>query len=280
VINWRKWPIKKGSIKIQGDDISVYYRGNWNEKLFSKSLTVVGSRKMSKYGQLIIEKFMPQLVANKITIISGFMYGVDTEAHQQCLNVGGKTIAVLGCGLNYLTPIENDNLYTRILENDGMVISEYEPDFKATIWSFPQRDRILANISSKGVLVIEAGMKSGSLITARIAKENNVHIWSVPGPITSAVSEGTNWLIKEKWAEMMVSSEQITNQKLMQVNLFDKDMSDDQKEIYNLLKVEPLSIDELSRKINKNAGEIGILVSMMGIEDLVFEDNGKVYVKN
>lgn len=277
---WRDWPIRNGVIKVNGNKKNIFFRGEINERLLDKSLTVVGSRRMTRYGQNVIERFMPELVANKTTIISGFMYGVDTQAHRQCLELGGKTIAVLGCGLNYLTPIENDDLYTNILETGGAVISEYESEFKATVWSFPQRDRILAGMSTLGVLVIEAGIKSGSLITARIAKENNVKIWSVPGPITSSVSEGTNWLIKEKWAEITTEPEQITQIKMIQENLLQFDLPNDQKVIYELLRVESLSIDELSRKVRKSVSELGITISMMSLSGTISEESGKFYLKS
>lgn len=276
---WREWPIQTGEILVNGIKKKIFFRGVLDENILKKSLTVVGSRKMSRYGQNVIEKFMPELVANKITIISGFMYGVDTEAHRQCVELGGKTVAVLGCGLNYLTPIENDDLYTNILETGGAVISEYEADFKATVWTFPQRDRILAGLSTLGVLVVEAGMKSGSLITARIAKENNIKIWSVPGPITSSVSEGTNWLIKENWAEIINSPEQITQTKVTQENLLQFDLPNEQKVIFDLLKIEALSVDELSRKIKRKVSELGITISIMSLSGLVFEEGGKIYLK-
>lgn len=279
MVNWRKWPIEKGEIDIFGEKKKIFYRGNWNKKLFDKSITIVGSRRMSRYGVDVIDKVVPELVGNGMTIISGFMYGVDTQAHRTCLEMGGTTVAVLGSGLNSLTPIENDDLYTDILNKGGLVMSEYEPEFKATVWSFPQRDRILAGLSTMGVLVVEAGMKSGSLITARIAKENSVKIWAVPGPITSSVSEGTNWLIAEGWGDIVTSAEIITKKKMVQESLLESDIPTEQKQIMDLLKIEALSIDELARKTGKGVSELGITISMMSLTDLVKEEGGKVFTK-
>jgi len=126
---WKKWPVKiiekkdfpKQLKEIKNVPEKLYYRGEWNNQIFEKSLAVVGSRRMSRYGKEVINQFMPELVAKNITIISGFMYGVDTESHLACLEFGGKTVAVLGGGLNVLTPVENDNLYTKILKNAGLV---------------------------------------------------------------------------------------------------------------------------------------------------------------
>jgi DNA processing protein len=231
MIEWKKWDIKTIEKKdfpehlreIRNCPKRLFYRGNWDNKIFSKSLAMVGSRKMSQYGQEVVAKFMPELVANKITIISGFMYGIDTESHQKCLEFGGKTVAVLGGGLNVLTPPENCNLYNEILEKGGLVISEYETDFQPTRWSFPQRNRIVSGLSSLGVLVVEAELKSGSLITAKFGREQNKKIYVIPGQVTSSTAQGTNYLIKNNLGQIVVSADDITNNKLfnLQRNLFD-----------------------------------------------------------
>jgi len=170
---------------------------------------------MSRYGQEVVAKFMPDLVANKITIISGFMYGVDTESHQKCLEFGGRTVAVLGGGLNILVPPENDDLYSQILNNGGLVISEYKNNFQPTLWSFPQRNRIVAGLSTLGVLVVEAGIKSGSLITARMGREQGKKIYVIPGQITSSTAEGTNYLIKNDLGEMVTLADDISKNKII-----------------------------------------------------------------
>lgn len=289
-MNWKDWPIETIEKKdfpeqlknIRNCPLKLYYRGEWNDKLFKKSLTIVGSRRMTRYGREVIEKFMPELVANGLTIISGFMYGVDTESHQKCLELGGKTIAVLGGGLDVLTPTENDDLYSQILDNGGVVVTEYENDFQPTLWSFPQRDRIVAGLANTGVLVIEAGMKSGSLITARFGREQEKCVWAVPGPITSSVSAGTNYLIENNLAKMITEASQITQKKaiLTQTNIFEDNIPEDQKKIINILKIEPLTVDEISRSLKKNVAEIGLAISMMSLNDLVTEENGKIYIKN
>ncbi len=285
---WKKWPIKiirKIDFPKQLKDIKncpekLYFRGNWNNSLFKKSLAIVGSRRMSRYGIEVINKFMPELVANKISIISGFMYGVDTESHAKCLEFGGKTIAVLGGGLDILTPPENDNLYSQILEMGGLVVSEYEPDFQPTLWSFPQRNRIVAGLSTLGVLVIEAGMKSGSLITARMGREQGKNIFSIPGQINNSIAEGTNYLIKNNLAKMVTSTQDIVgSNQIFQENLFES-CDPLENEIIKLLKIESLSIDDLSKKINKSVVETGIKIGLMSLQNFIFEENGKIYLKN
>ena len=285
---WKKWPINiikyndfPGQLKeIKNCPEKLFYRGNWDNNIFSKSLAVVGSRRMSRYGKEVIAKFMPELVASKICIISGFMYGVDTESHLKCLEFGGKTVAVLGGGLDILTPLENDNLYSQILEAGGLVISEYEANFQPTLWSFPQRNRIVSGLSTLGVLVVEAGMKSGSLVTARIGREQNKHIFAVPGQLTNRIAEGTNYLIKNNLGKIVTEVQDIIGGSSHQIQetLFE---STDPLEniIIQLLKIEPLSIDELCLKMHNSVRVINTKITMMALNNLVFEENGKIYLK-
>jgi len=267
---WKKW-------KIYRKD-KLYYRGEWDDRLFDKTLVVVGSRKMTRYGKEVVGKFMPDLIASGMTIISGFMYGIDSEAHNQCIEMGGKTIAVLGSGLNYLTSIDNDGLYTKILESGGLVISEFEPDFKATVWSFPMRNKVVAGLATVGVLVIEAGMKSGSLITARLGKELNKPVFAVPGPISSSASEGTNWLIKSGNAKMVTEAGDIIGVSTIQEGLFEIDLKGMENDIFDILKREPLTVDEIARKLNMAISDVSVQISRMSMNNIVIEEMGKVYL--
>ncbi|MBU1118049.1 DNA-processing protein DprA [Patescibacteria group bacterium] len=219
--DWREYEIQcieKGNFPKQLKAIKrcptrLFYRGKWDNKIFEKSLAVVGSRKMSHYGQEVVAKFVPELASRGITIISGFMYGIDSEAHWSCLNNGGITVAVLGGGLNVVTPKENDRLYSEILDKGGLVISEFEVDFEATRWSFPQRNRIVSGLSSLGILVVEAEEKSGTMITARIGREQGKNIFAIPGQINSNTSEGTNHLIKEGLGRIVTETTDIYAEK-------------------------------------------------------------------
>lgn len=288
---WKKWPIKtiekkdfpEGLKKISDCPEKLFYRGNWNEEIFKKTLSIVGSRAMTRYGKEIIGKFVPEIVAQKITIISGFMYGVDSEAHRDCLNFGGKTIAVLGSGLDELYPSQNDRLYTEILEKDGLIISEYEPDFMATLWSFPQRNRIVSALSTIGVLIIEAGLKSGSLITAKLALKQSKNIFALPGQIDSKTAQGTNWLIQSGGAKMATCVNDIlenSNHCPNQENLFKdySDLSDLERKIIDILENEEVTMDELCQKIKTPISEISTTISMMLMRDLIVEENNKIYL--
>ncbi len=291
MMKWKKWPIKEiyrkdfpnNLAEISNAPEKLFYRGEWNEEIFLKTLAVVGSRRMTRYGREIINNFMPEIVNQKTTIISGFMYGIDTEAHRECIGFGGKTVAVLGGGLNMLTPLENDDLYSQILNTGGLVISEYNSDFKPTLWSFPQRNRIVSALSTIGILVVEAGIKSGSLITAKIGLKQKKKIFAVPGPINSSVSEGTNWLIKNKAAKMVMTAGDIFgdfSHSPNQQNLFKdySELSEMEKQIVSILESEAITIDELCRLIKYPVTEISTTISMMLMRDLIVEENGKIYL--
>lgn len=165
-----------------------------NLKLLQENvITIVGSRQATDYSQLVLNKIVPQLVKSNFVIASGLAMGVDVMAHSVTLNNGGKTIAVIGNGLNHFYPERNSQIQRQII-NEGLVLSEYLPDTPPRPFRFPERNRILAGIADS-VIVTEAKEKSGSLITANIALQENRNIYAVPGPINSQLSTGPNKLI-------------------------------------------------------------------------------------
>ncbi len=256
----------------------LHYRGVWNPELFTKALAVVGSRRNTRYGSEIIDRFLPRLIDEKLTIVSGFMYGIDTLAHKKALELGGKTIAVLGSGLDKCTPPTNEKLYLEIIEHGGLVVSEYEHEFNATLWSFPQRNRIVAAISNLGVLVVEASISSGSLITARMANEMGRDVFAVPGSIFSKTSTGCHELIQQLKANLVVGPEDILHlphqySEENQLNLFE-DLSPLEKKIVNALARENSSIDELARELGVSAPEVASSCSVLNMKDVVSEVNG------
>jgi DNA processing protein len=259
----------------------LYYRGDWDEKIFKKSIAIVGSRQMTRYGKEVIDKFVSELVANGVTTISGFMYGVDSEVHQKTVEYGGRTIAVFGCGLDVIYPPENEKLYIQILEKKGLVISEYEPKAKPHLWKFPQRNKIVAGLSSLGVLIIEAGEKSGSLITAELARKMGKKVYAVPGPINSKISVGCNNLIKNCKAIMATDVSDILKLRIQisKPQLKTKNnLTDLESRVYKVLELELLDIDEITAKIGGNIVEISSTLSMMSLKGLLTESGGKYYI--
>jgi len=285
--SWREWEIKSVKIsdkeypellkKIKNPPDRLYYRGKWKRDLFKNCLAVVGARKMTRYGEGVVEKLVSELVQARVTIVSGFMYGVDTKAHEVCIKNGGKTIAVFGSGLNQVTPAGNDKFYTKVLESGGLVVSEYEAEMQARLWTFPQRNRIVAGLS-KGVLVIEGGEKSGSLITAKLGLKQGKKIMAVPGPVDSSMAKATNWLIKSG-AVMVTTAEEILKELGLVGETVKKEeivgLSKLESQIVEELKRESLGVDELARRLNKDVVEVSQIVSLMSVKGLIKEYVGK-----
>lgn len=178
--------------EIPHSPLGIYQLGEYDFQ--ASAVAIVGTRKCSPYGKSVAEKLSRELVESGITIVSGLAYGIDTFAHFSALNAKGKTIAVMGTGLDNIFPNTNKKLSEKIKEN-GCLISEYPLSAPALKHHFPERNRIISGLSL-GVLVIEAPLKSGALITTRFALEQNREVFAVPGSIFSKISEGTNELIK------------------------------------------------------------------------------------
>jgi len=263
---------------------TLHFKGEDPYKLAKKSIAIVGSRRMIRYGAEVVDKFVSAFVSEGVTTISGFMYGVDTEVHQKTVDYGGRTIAVFGCGLNVIYPPENKKLYDEIIKNGGSIVSEYEDDAKPHLWKFPQRNKIVASLSSLGVLVVEAGDKSGSLITVELARKMKKKVYAVPGPITSRVSVGCNELIRSGKAEMVTDAYQILGKSSHFVRSTSLRTSRDKPEliglenkIYNALQNEGLNADEIAAQTGENIVEISKTVSLMAIKGIITESGGKYW---
>lgn len=179
---------------IYDPPIVLYAIGDINI-LNQTSIGIVGCRLCSNVGRTLAQRFAYSLAKNNIVIVSGLARGIDASAHIGCIKANGKTIAVLGSGLDIVYPPENNTLYKKITET-GLVITEYINGTKPTPNHFPRRNRIISGLS-KGVLIVEAGERSGSLITADLALEEGKEVYAIPGNINQRYSQGTNELIKQ-----------------------------------------------------------------------------------
>jgi len=180
--------------KIEDPPKKLFYKGDYDNEIFERCVAVVGSRKMTRYGRDVTEEIVEVLVSAGITVVSGFMYGVDAASHVAALRNHGRTIAVMPCGIDVIHPAYQGDLYEEILEKGGLVVSEYESTTPPAVWTYPRRNRIIAGLSDI-TIIVEAGKESGSLITAGLAKEYGRKVFAVPGSIFSDVSFGTNKLI-------------------------------------------------------------------------------------
>lgn len=247
----------------------------------SKYLAIVGSRRMTDYGRRVLEMIMPDLVQAGLYIVSGMMYGVDQEAHKLCLKYGGKTIAVLGYGLNYPgIASEDQKVKEQILSGGGLVISEWDKQDGA-LWTFPQRNRIVAGLAD-AVLVVEAAMKSGSLVTVSWAEKYKKEVFAVPGPITSKVSVGTNWLVTNRRAKMVLSAEDILcsfglSRQPTQLVMFTGSERTNKfhERIIVLLENESFSTDEIVRTLGLPVEKVNAALMEMSLSGVVSEVNGK-----
>jgi DNA processing protein len=255
----------------------LYIRGK-KPDYNSKFISVVGSRKFSSYGKGVTEDLIGALRGLEVTIVSGLALGIDSIAHEAALKNNLKTIAIPGSGLNddVIYPRSHLGLAKRIIQNGGSLISEYEPDFKATVWSFPKRNRIMAGMSH-AILVVECSLKSGTLITSRLATEYNRDVLTVPGSIYNQNSEGPNMLLKLGATPITSGKDLRGALGFIEENTNEKTYSDcstDELAILDLLG-EPHSRDELIRLSNKDVSEINALLSMLEIKGYISETLGE-----
>lgn len=293
----------------------LYIKGeimNWDRLL---TIGVVGTRKCTPYGIKATRVISGGMAKAGITVVSGMARGLDSEAAWAALNAGGKTIAVLGNGIDIIYPRENEKLYNKICEN-GAVITEYPPGSSSLPTHFPERNRIIAGLS-KGVLVTEAPEKSGALITARFALDNNRDVFAVPGRIDDVKHAGANRLIQQ-CAKLVMSAEDILEeypydtrllkppkikvviktqempgygsegkeeepvkiQNERKVSIDSKRyafLKTEEKEIIELLIEADMNIDEIARRLEKTAGEINTTLTMLEIKALIKKLPGNNY---
>jgi len=212
------------------------------------AIAIVGTRRPTTYGIRQAEHIAYELALRGITIISGMARGIDTKAHEGALRAKGRTIAILGSGLNKIYPPENKRLSEKIAKN-GALISEFPLDTPPYRSNFPRRNRIISGMS-KGVLVVEAAQKSGSLITANFALEEGREVFAIPGCVTSPQSAGTNALIKEG-AKLVERTDDILEELGMFGNKEDMKnkgslISDEEKKVFDILTTKPKEINEIS----------------------------------
>ncbi len=259
----------------------LYVVGTLPDFKENKFLAVVGARKYTSYGKEACEKLISGLRGYPIVIVSGLALGIDSIAHRAALDAGLKTIAVPGSGLSekVLYPSSHRELARRIVESGGALLSEFEPDFRPTAYSFPQRNRIMAGMTH-ATLVVEAERKSGTLITSKFATQYNRDVLTIPGSIFSKNSEGPHMLLRLGATPISTSEELLEalgfeqDDKPSTQELF-ADASPEEQIILNFLS-EPMTRDELIRKCGKSTSEINAILSFMEIKGMIQESLGEV----
>ncbi len=254
--------------------VLLYYKGDLSI-VDTDCVAIVGTRACSHYGREVAEMLARDLVTAGVTIVSGLATGIDGYAHAETLACGGRTIAVLGGGLDNITPVSNARLGEEI-EYSGLIMTQYHPSASPTKYTFPERNRIISGLSL-GTVVVEAGEKSGALITADFALEQGREVFAVPGNITSSKSKGTNRLICEG-AKPVTCANDILEE--LRLNIPKKEKSAAlsldffEQKIYTLLQDGDKSIEELVEMSDLRASEINATVTGMEIKGIIVKRAG------
>jgi DNA processing protein len=252
---------------IYDPPLLLWYKGN-SEVFKTPGIAVVGTRNPGRYGLQQADEWTDALVRSGITINSGLAYGVDAKAHQKALAAGGKTIAILGSGIDVIYPAKNAPLASKIIESGGAVASEYPPGTPPDAVNFPGRNRIVSGMSH-GILVIESGLKGGSMITARYALDQNREVFVIPHPLGHVRGEGCNYLIRTGQGKLVQSIGHIleeisvetearsganngsVNAAMREAKWKTLDLSEEELEFCNVFDGKPLHIDQISEKMDR-----------------------------
>ena len=278
VISHSKFP--EGLKSISNPPIVLYGRGDKSLLKDKNMIGIVGSRRPTSYGVSVAQGFTRELVESGFTIVSGMALGIDGIAHRTCLKSHGKTIAVLGSGVDLPTPAEHSSLYSEIIKNGGAVVSEFPLGTNPTKGSFPARNRIISALS-QAIFIPEAAEVSGALITATEAFSQEKKVFVVPGPITSSLSKGTNSLIRKGGIAVggvgeIIRELGIKNYELRKSNnkLNGLNFSKEEKKILKLIENESLTIDQIARIAKIPAGKLMSILSDLELKSIIKNDGG------
>lgn len=280
--------------------ITLYLKGAWNECFNAPCVAVVGSRRCSTYGQNAASMLARDLAQRGVTIVSGLARGIDAAAHRGALEAGGRTVAVVGTGLDQVYPRDHRKLLDEILASGGALVSEFPLGTPPAPQNFPYRNRVISGLSL-GVLIVEAAENSGSLITARMAMEQNREVWAVPGNITSRNSFGTNYLIKGAGAKLVQQWQDIASELppeiaaellppttkkseaegvVKQLSLVPIDVTASEHTILKLLSAdEPVHIDQLAEDSKLSISELTNALLGLEMRELIRQLPGKCFVR-
>lgn len=286
--------------EIYDPPIVLYVKGEWSESLDQPCIAIVGSRRCSTYGQNSALMLARELAQRGVTIISGLARGIDAMAHRGALEAGGRTVAVMGTGLDEIYPRDHRKLAQQIVDGGGALVSQFPLGTPPVSENFPYRNRVISGLSL-GVLVVEAAENSGSLITARLAMEQNREVFAVPGNITSRTSFGTNYLIKGAGAKLVQQWQDVAAELppqiaarllpppvgrkkeqdlISQLSLAPKDLSEAESTVFKLLSPDnPAHIDALVETSKLSVSQITGTLLTLEMRELVRALPGKCFVR-
>jgi len=267
--------------EISDPPLVLFLKGSFSSQ-DKNSIAVIGTRTPDYYGRTVASQLCSKIIACNFTIVSGMARGIDTIAHRTAIKSGGRTIAVMGCGLDIAYPPENLKLMEDISVH-GAVISEFPLGTEPQSCNFPKRNRIISGLS-RGVLVVQAREKSGTIHTVNAALEQGREVYAVPGPIDKELSRGTNYLIKEG-AKLVEDIQDIMEELVLSTDVPSgeksviPEMAGSEKEIYSFISMEPIHIDEIIRKTSMDTGKVLGILSILEVHGLIRRIEGNFFVR-
>ncbi len=257
----------------------LYCTGN-TALLNERSVGVVGARKNTVYGKNVALMIGRRLAESGLIVTSGLALGIDGYSHEGALEADGKVIGVLGSGIDQMTPQRNRSLMMKALDNGGLVVSEYPPEEAGSRWSFPKRNRIISGLSD-ALVVVEAGLNSGSLITAKHAAEQGRTVYAVPGNINSQTSIGCNLLIRDGAVPLIVIDDMIRDigAKPKTAVFESNDLDSDERRIFDAVReMSGATMEEIISITGLSPGLANSLVTIMEIKGVVESYAGRIYI--
>ncbi len=298
VVTWQDSQYPERLKRIFDPPPILYVKGN-DLEAHELMLAVVGSRKASTYGRTVAENLCREFAVKGLSVVSGMARGIDSAVHRGTLKAGGRTVAVLGCGIDVIYPPENTRLYHEIAEK-GSLVSELPMAAKPDRGNFPARNRIISGMSL-GTVVVEAGARSGALITADMALEQGRDVFAVPGNITSASSRGTNRLIKQgaalvEHADDVLNAIPLELSRDLQHHLQEEfsfhhssspeqpdsspsDLSEHEQCVFELIEQQPIHIDEITVRSKLPSGTVSAILMMLEMKSLIRQLAGKMFLR-
>ena len=271
--------------EISDPPICLYVKGDLGNFDFSKYLcfAVVGTRRPTPYGIQVAKKFSSELASSGFVIVSGMAIGIDTAAPWAAIDAGGKTVVILGCGVDIVYPATNRRLYEQVEKSEGLIISEFPPGKLVEKGLFIARNRLISGLSI-GVLVVEGAKDSGALITARYAAEQGKEVFAPPGPLTSEMSAAPNILLKQG-AKLVTSIDDILEEFNMRIapkkkEEIEKELSGEERVIFGLLRDEPKLSDEIVNQAKQSIDKVLNILSMLEIKGIIEKNSeGKYQIR-
>lgn len=266
---------------ISDPPMVLYYKGNLDSCNLEKTLAVVGSRRASTNAKDVLTKILTELRGTDLCIVSGLASGIDTTAHQGALANNLKTIGVIASGFDFVYPTANKELYKKIEEGGGAVVTEYFPTFQPLQFRFPQRNRIVSGLSY-GTLVAEAALRSGALITANLCLEQGRELMCIPGLVSNPNTEGIYKLLKQGATMVTCASDilealkwEIIPAKQLEINF--SQFTDEEKKVLNAIEIEPKGFDVISAETGINLNNLLACLTSLELKGIIKQIDGEKY---